>query len=93
MERLIEQTLSRPTIQFGLRPEDYLVLVLVATVGSFFIAKLWLILVLVILIAVFRYVNVSKRRFYWSSLYIWLTSNNSNLGLRQSRKLPGLFRD
>ncbi|MFQ5650325.1 MAG: hypothetical protein ACE5IY_10325 [bacterium] len=90
METPIEQTLSKPTLQFGLRPVDYLVLVLVATLGSFFLSKLWLILIILVLFLVFRYVNKSKRRYFWSSIYIWLITN-THLHIKQTRKLPPLL--
>lgn len=92
METSIEQTLSKPTLQFGLRPEDYFVLVIVATVGSFFLAKLWLILIMVVLIGIFRFVNQTKRRYFWSSIYIWLIAGK-NLHLKQTKELPKIFRD
>ncbi len=90
MEKLIEQTLSKPTLQFGLRPLDYLVLFTVATVGNFFVPRSWLSVVLIALIIIFRVVNKSKRRYFWSSIYIWIVTN-TNLDTRQSKKLPPMF--
>ncbi|MFQ5639588.1 MAG: hypothetical protein ACE5IR_16505 [bacterium] len=92
MEKLIEQTLSKPTIQFGLRPEDYLILVIVATVGSFFLSKLWLIVIIVGLIILFNFVNKSQRRYFWSSIYTYIRSNQ-NLDLKQTKKLPPILKD
>ncbi|NIR52361.1 hypothetical protein GWO43_27355 [candidate division KSB1 bacterium] len=92
MEKPIEQTLSKQTLQFGLRPEDYLVLVIVATFGSFFISKFWLAIIVALLVFMFQYVNKRKRRFFWSSLYIWLFTNK-NLIIKQTKKLPPVFKN
>jgi len=91
MEQVIEQTLSKPTLQLGLRIADYLVLFAVATIGSFFMSKFWLVLICAILVFIFRAINKSEKRFLWSSLYLWAITNR-NLDLRQSQKLPPIFK-
>ncbi len=91
MEQVIEQTLSKPTLQLGLRIGDYLVLFLVATIGSFFVSKFWLVLICGVLIFVFRAVNKSEKRFLWSSIYLWAITNRK-LDLQQTQKLPPIFK-
>ncbi len=86
----IEQTLSKPTVQFGLKTSDYLTLLVVGVVGNFFIAKLWLAVIMLALIILFRYVNINQSRYFWSSWVLWLTSN-TNLGSDQEHRLPPII--
>ena len=85
----IEQTLSKPTVQFGLRTSDYLALLAVGVVGNFFLTRLWLTIIMLALIAVFRFVNTSKSRYFWSSWFLWLS--NTNLTMQQDQKLPPII--
>jgi len=90
MNFYIEQTLSKPTIQFGLRVSDYLVLLVVGVAGNFFIPKLWLAAIMLALIILFRYVNTTRPRYFWSSWFIWLS--NTNLNSQQEQRLPSIIR-
>jgi hypothetical protein len=90
MNFFIEQTLSKPTVQFGLRASDYLVLLVIGVAGNFFIPKLWLATIMLALIIFFRYVNTTKPRYFWSSWFIWLS--NTNLSFRPERRLPPIIR-
>jgi hypothetical protein len=90
MRFYIEQTLSKPTVQFGLRVSDYLTLIIVGCVGNFFVPRLWLVVSMVALIVVFRYVNTNKPRYFWSSWVLWFS--NTNLDNQQTQKLPPIIR-
>jgi hypothetical protein len=89
MRFLIEQTLSKPTVQFGLRTGDYIALLVVGIVGNFFLTRLWLVTLMISLVLLLRYVNIAKPRYFWSSWFLWLS--NTNLSQQQEQQLPPLI--
>lgn len=86
----IEQTLSKPTVQFGLKTSDYLALLVVGIVGNFFLTRLWLFAIMIGLILLFRYVNTNKPRYFWSSWFLWFTSN-TNLSIGPESNLSSVI--